>query len=399
MASLPPVNSRINARVDNRPQTQFDKSQQAGLTSNLKPTIHLDAQKALLSEITNKLNQQFGLQGSQKLQYLQPEDYGPQAVADRILGFVEGHINAKAKGGASDDELNDLLSQARQGIDKGFSEAEDILKGLDMLNGKVKQDINDTYNLLQDGLTNFEKELFEDVATADNARDTHSTQSAELASSQSQQRRFSLEVTTRDGDVIQIQASASQSSQSAMSLGSQGNQSSVSAVSSKSSSFELNFSIQGDLDQQEKQSLAHLMSQLNDVADEFFNGDLQQAFEQAKSLKYNDNEIAEFAFKAHRRETSAVAARYQQDQAPSNNPFKQLGDAFDQFEQVYSAPNMQELFENPVAVATQVLEKMVESQQQTQELLAEAREKLDKVFEFFTEVMPEIYQQGKHQTA
>ena len=48
----------------------------------------------------------------------------PKEVASTVLGFVENRINSEKSAGASTERLNNLLEQARSGIEKGYKQAE-----------------------------------------------------------------------------------------------------------------------------------------------------------------------------------------------------------------------------------------------------------------------------------
>lgn len=47
----------------------------------------------------------------------------------------------------------------RKGIEQGFAEARDILASLQVLEGNILEDVDRTYELVQEGLNNFETEF------------------------------------------------------------------------------------------------------------------------------------------------------------------------------------------------------------------------------------------------
>ncbi|MDN4504309.1 DUF5610 domain-containing protein [Alteromonadaceae bacterium BrNp21-10] len=62
----------------------------------------------------------------------------------------------------------------------------------------------------------------------------------------------------------------------------------------ESSSFA--FSVKGDLDEDELKAIGELVGDANRLADEFFRGDIESAYNQALELGYNDQELTGFAF-------------------------------------------------------------------------------------------------------
>lgn len=82
-------------------------------------------------------------------------------VANRILGFVQNRLQQEADAGADAERLSDLFSQAREGIEKGYAEAREQIQALGMMNETLAGEIDDGFDLIQDGLLNLE-ELFLD---------------------------------------------------------------------------------------------------------------------------------------------------------------------------------------------------------------------------------------------
>ena len=80
------------------------------------------------------------------------------ATADRILsmstGFYEAYA-AKQTGKDGDQVAKDFVELIRGGFEKGFNEAVDILKGLNVFEGQVETDVMKTWDLVQKGLDDF----------------------------------------------------------------------------------------------------------------------------------------------------------------------------------------------------------------------------------------------------
>lgn len=108
--------------------------------------------------------------------YSQTEDTSPQATADRIVAFATNfyqQYREQNKDLTDEDAMTKFMDIIGGGIDKGFTEARDVLDGMGELQGKVKEDIDSTYELIQKGLQSF-REL-----TLEKAKENSTTNPAE----------------------------------------------------------------------------------------------------------------------------------------------------------------------------------------------------------------------------
>ena len=90
------------------------------------------------------------------------EDTSPQATADRIVGFATNFYQAFREQNPElndEDGLEQFMQEIGKGIDQGFADARDILTGLKKLEGKVADDIDETYGLIQKGLQDFRERM------------------------------------------------------------------------------------------------------------------------------------------------------------------------------------------------------------------------------------------------
>ncbi|AUG52046.1 DUF5610 domain-containing protein [Thalassospira marina] len=108
-------------------------------------------------QIVSAINENLASSGL-SIQGVNPDDYTPEAVADRILSQVSNLISARAENG---DEARQILADASRGIAKGIDQARDILEGLGALNETVSASINDTEQRLDDGLKSLDARITE----------------------------------------------------------------------------------------------------------------------------------------------------------------------------------------------------------------------------------------------
>jgi hypothetical protein len=96
--------------------------------------------------------------GENAVQNAARHDNSPQATADRIVSLVTGFYDAFRTQNprmADDDALQTFMEAVRGGVEQGFKEARDILKGLNALGGDVAADIDKTYGLVMKGFGEF----------------------------------------------------------------------------------------------------------------------------------------------------------------------------------------------------------------------------------------------------
>ncbi|WP_019895785.1 hypothetical protein [Hydrogenovibrio halophilus] len=132
---------------------------------------------------------------------------------------------------------------------------------------------------------------------------------------------MTLNLQTREGDSVQVdfrqlyaQYQSYQANQSAES-GPQGARLFESREAMEATAFEerFGFSVQGDLNDDELDAIFDVFERVGKLADEFFNGDVEKAFEQAQSLEIDFGQLKSMDLNLEK--TQTMAQRYQQTQA------------------------------------------------------------------------------------
>jgi len=265
----------------------------------------------LHDKLIAKLEKAIGKEGVLTKQRIKSSDFSPQAVAKRILGFVKGAvIGASQQGQAAGKEK---LEQARQGIEQGFKEAKEILQSLEIFNGGVQENANKTYDLLHEGLNDIEKQLNEGglgVAGFSNQGVNQLSYGSQASYARSES--VSLQVNTKDGDRVTINVSR-ESGASARELYAKNNDGE--SYQKENTSFAragLSYQVQGQLDEQELVAIDDFVGQVKNVADEFFQGDVQGALHQGLDLGYDEKQIANFSLDLHQEETRRFTEVYRE---------------------------------------------------------------------------------------
>lgn len=269
-----------------------------------------DAQTTLANRLAERLGMEPGSLNGKS------EDFTPDKVAERILGFIEQRLQSESAAGADPAKLESLLSQARQGVEEGFAEARKILDGMGVLKGKVAEDIDATYEKLQKGFQGLEQSY---------GKQPQPTESGLAAAAYSERvaaraETFDLQVTTRDGDRLRISVAAASASWSQSSSVLAGDGRTTRAASySQSGSLQIagyQVQVEGELDAEERAALEDLFGQVRDLSDQFYAGDLAGAFDRAMQLDMDGTQLASMSLRLTqttvRQATDAYSAVAQQ---------------------------------------------------------------------------------------
>lgn len=147
----------ISLKSDNKSMTLLYKT----ITASIEKRLNNDETVAAAPEKANAAKP-----------YGQDQDTSPQATADRIVAFATnfyGNYRERNKDLTEEQAMDDFMAKISSGIDQGFADAKDILKGLQQLEGKVASDIDETYELIQQGLQSFREKTLADKAAAQSA--------------------------------------------------------------------------------------------------------------------------------------------------------------------------------------------------------------------------------------
>lgn len=277
--------------------------------------------------------------------------------AATILAFIEQRLVTDLADGATAEELQSRLQAGFEGFMQGFSEAKTQLEEMGLFDGEVKSTIDRMFNDVVNGFAELAdkyelenpaadvelnevpepppaagqevaaeaapvvaqspgetlNQFVEDTARNREAerlqtllaptQDFYSQmEDAQLDKEESESRLFNFQLRTTDGDLVNIR-----------SYSDQGQRTQVNADGTRLDQGGMNdfrFSVEGDLDVDELRAINDLLSQLNEVASTFFEGDVYDAYEKALEVGFDSNEIARFSLNLTQVEYSRVTNTY-----------------------------------------------------------------------------------------
>jgi hypothetical protein len=316
---------------------------------------------------------------------LELQDERSDVASNNILKFIEQRLQQDTLDGASPEELSSRINAALEGFETGYEEANEILGQLSLLNPELGSEISLTQSKVLEGIEQLKQtylgttpeasdEAIEVVEEALNNESDNTSISNSITNSEpfiqgsliSQAQDFSFELVTTDGDKVTIYASSlmAQQNESGFSSAEQNGQLVEMAYQSnsvvKESSFM--FSVEGDLDEDELEAINNLLNNVNDLAKDFYSGDLETAFNKAVQLDYDAEEISDFSISLTQIQNFTAYKAYQTDTPISNvnafNELKPLADFTDQIQATLAT--LESLFEHPRDLMSEIAKQINE---------------------------------------
>lgn len=303
--------------------------------------------------------------GLEQSQALAPKSTANNPAAENILGFISKRLEEDLQSGASQEELSSRLQAAYDGFVQGYGQAFDELSAAGLLTPEIETAISQTFSAMMEGFDQLAEQYGVASPVADSAPVSDSpevpaspsaapaspTQSVNFVQSSKQSlsssalmsslvgslpkpgdelktlleageinyeafaaRNFSFELKTRDGDVVKITASANYSEQAQVRAGSINggsfayNATQVKAASASSNQFGL--SVEGELDEDELRAINDLLGQVGDLSQTFYSGNIEEAFQMALDIGFDETEIARFSLNLRQEVSTKVESTY-----------------------------------------------------------------------------------------
>lgn len=183
IAPIPPKAAEASSKQESAPKSELDKAvadraaketaknaqNAAILAANEQVSLKSNSEslrllyKTALEAINKELEPVLGENAAQKT-YDSGIDVSPEATAERIVSFATKFYGRYEKMTPDMDEqerLDSFLKIIGGAIDQGFSEAKDILKGLNVYEGEIESNVDATYDYVLKGLAQFRERMEE----------------------------------------------------------------------------------------------------------------------------------------------------------------------------------------------------------------------------------------------
>ncbi len=296
-----------------------------------------------------------GLSGSEFKQ-LDANQFTPEKVSNRIADFVAQGLQQARQDGKSEAEVQRLYEQALGGIEQGFNEARTILEEMNLLTDALAETIDTSFDLTLQAL--------DKLAPGAAAQPVAGTSLAAAERFQ-QAESFSLKLRTQDGDKVMIKFASASSYEASFGGYVDGEGGSAVAFNiDRSERSNFSFSVKGELDDDEIDAIQNLIKDVSLIADDFFDGDVQAAFEQATEFKMDKSELASMHLTLSRSQQHSAVAAYQQVQDPDaqHSPNRKLGHMMQDLTDRFNQPALG-FIDSPLDFGQQLLSNLIDQDQ------------------------------------
>lgn len=317
------------------------------------------ALSSLQDKVLNALAGKMPGMNADALKKLDANEYTPEKIADRIGSFVAlGLENARARG-KSEEDIQKLYDSAVKGVEQGFKEAKDILESLKVLNGDIATQVGKTEEATFAALAKLSPSY-----KADTVGKTGGMTSLAAAERYQRADDFSLTLKTREGDVVKVNFSRSLDAQSGgvAAKDGQGNQASRLDLSrTEKTGYE--FSVEGDLNEDEITAIQNLMRDVSSVANDFYGGNVQKAFDEVSNVSFDTNQLASMNLRMSRSEQTSSVQQYQSTQQLENpeqaNAGRRLGHLADELRDSFQKSAL-DFLDQAREAASQIMQGLVQ---------------------------------------
>lgn len=277
----------------------------AGMQTHFQPKVMDQPQsnpdQLAHQRLNNALKDTMGIEAPTEVEPKQAV-FDVDAVVETVMAHVAKRIDQARTNGASEADLKTLMNQARAGVETGFGQAREQIEALGKLNEGLAGKIDEAENSIYQNMDDFEENLFKPVQDSVSSN----VQSAMILEQyQSKKNSFSFELITQEGDKVRISASSDFSRYEKGSAAQNQSGSSLSYEFAQNQSSGFSFEVKGDLNEAEMTAIDDLLKQVNELSDEFYNGDLDTAFNMALEINSDKDQIAQFSLNLRQQQVSA----------------------------------------------------------------------------------------------
>lgn len=331
-------------------------------------------------KLVDKLAENIPGMSASEMKGLDANDYSPEKVALRISDFVAQGLEQARSRGASDADLDRMYKAAVSGVEKGFKEATEILKELDMFTADISATIDQTKDL-----------TFEALAGIAPSGETSSSRQTSISAAErySKAESFSMDVMTKEGDKVSIRFNSEASQTASLGAYSDDNSSAISYGIERNASSSYSFSVEGDLNEEELDALTTLIQDINLIADDFYSGDVQGAFEQATELEMDKSQLMNLNVTMTQSASYSAVAAYEQVQQlenPLGDNGRHLGQMMNNMDRFMDNPALGFLSESSLFGAD-LLDSLIHQDVRYKDADEESQSKLDNNFGLLRDIM------------
>lgn len=306
-----------------------------------------------------------------------------RTIANNVLSFVRQELREARASGASEEELQNIVNQARDGIEQGFASASEALQGRLDSESRLARQIERAYDKIQRGLERLDNRFTPNVETTPteetpnqppteggttqppatappvSVRRVEYTKTFDLQLSRS----FDLSIETQEGDKVTFSIEQFYNKQASKEFVKDENGFSVNVDRQTSRGEEISYQVNGDINEQEQAAIDALIKKVDRLADKFYSGNVYGAFRKATRVGIDSEQLASFSLNLQSSKTVEITKTYREvqgvpaeQQLPS--PVEQVGEFVGEVDEAVSAEPVASTIADPVPVATELFKQI-----------------------------------------
>ncbi len=319
-----------------------------------------------------------------------------RVIAKNVLSFVRNELREARNSGAGEEELQNILDQARAGIEQGFNSAREALQGRLGNESRLDSQIERAYNKIQRGLERLDNRFAPNVETTPTEETPNQppvvaegeetappaappvstriefTKTIEVLRSRS----FELSIETQEGDTVTFSIEQFYSKQASKEFVKDENGFSVNVDRQTARGEEISYQVSGDINEQEQAAIDALIKKVDRLADKFYSGNIAGAFRKATRVGIDAEQLASFSLNLQSSKSVEITKTYKEIQGvPAEQqlpaPVAQLGEFVGEVNDAVSTEPVASTISDPVPVATELFKQIAIRDERYAQLLLE----------------------------
>jgi len=286
-----------------------NQTNQASQTDTRSPTqtatdsLSLDALNAvpqfLYGKMVDALNKEFGITGVGAA----TPDAAPGTLRELVDRIKNAITQLSPTAGVAPD---DVKARVRNALQQAVQDSKDVLSHYGKLDAVTEQQINDAVAAILAPPVDSTAA----APTPESAAANSSVAAAAYASIDRSQ-STSIQIKTREGDIVTIDLSKQSGASVTTAYGASNGTEIAAQQRTSYQSSQLNFSVQGDLNKDERHAIEKVLRKIDRIADKFYSGDVAGAFKKASHLGFDAETLVGVSLSMNTTETTKAISAYQ----------------------------------------------------------------------------------------
>lgn len=297
----------------------------------------------------------------------------PLDIAKKILDHVHRSVNQAFQQGGQTSALQ-MFERANQGLADGFGQLNNERAGYQRFPGHhMPAHLQEVNQHLQGGM----HELGNRHGFPDHPPSTSFVEQSQMTKVH-QQQTIGLQIQTKDGDTITVNVSKKQGIETSQYQYSDPHQSVIKSSVSQYQQSGIEYRVEGDLSEDEQEAIDVLINNVGKLAKEYFDGDLEAAYQKSQSLGFDTEQISNFSANFSQRESRQQIATYksieqirppkERIELPENhNDLPKLADFFKHYEDVKAMMENYGMLFNPEEIVADTFKSILDLISQDEE--------------------------------